>query len=226
MDKRFYILLGVAGSLALLLFFLSSRSEDKKKVVSAGESEEIPIFKNSAGYTDSMYPDAPSPFVNGEAEEEARNLWPTAIKSTKDDAHREKVREEWRDFASKFPKNIYVLNEYRAPLTEKEVAERRASLDTITSVDTYFYREVSRLRYAEPGKDPVTPKDAGVTPDQQRSFFDYKIREVESRIELIQYAREQKGLSSEQEKIADRDIAQWKKELEDLQKVSKTVPNT
>jgi Ca2+-transporting ATPase len=33
-------------------------------------------------------------------------------------------------------------------------------------------------------------------------------------------------LSSDQEKIADRDIAQWKKELEDLQKVSKTVPNT
>ncbi len=226
MDKRFFILLGVVGTLALLLFFLSSRGEEKKKAVSTGESEEVPNFKNSTGYSDSMYPDAPSPFVNGEAEEEARNLWPTAIKSTKDDAHREKVKEEWRDFASRYPKNIYVLNEYRAPLTDKDVAERRASLDTFTGVDTYFYREASRVRYAESGKDPVTPKDAGVTPDQQRAFFDYKIREVESRIELIQYAREQKGLSSDQEKIADRDIAQWKKELEDLQKVSKTVPNT
>jgi len=227
MDKKIVILLGAAGAIALLvLFFLSSGKEKTKKVAKTEESEEFLNTKNFSGYSDTMYPDAPSPFANADAEEEAKSLWPTAIKSVKDDAHREKVREEWRDFASKYPKNIYVLNEYRAPLTEKEAADRRSSLDSFTSVDTYFFRETAKLRSAEIGKDPAAaPKDAGVTSDQQRAYFDYKIKEVESRIELIQYAREQKGLSSDQDGIADRDIAQWKKELEDLQKVSKTVPN-
>jgi len=227
MDKKWLLLLGAAGTLALLvLFFLSSRKEETKKVVKAEETEEFLNTKDFSGYADTSYPDAPSPFANAEAEEEARSLWPTAIKSVKDDAHREKIREEWRDFATKYPKNIYVLNEYRAPLTEKEAADRRSSLDSFTSVDTYFFREMGKLRSAEFGKDPApTPKDAGVAPDQQRAYFDYKIKEVESRIEMIQYAREQKGLSSDQDAIADKDIAQWKKELEDLQKVSKTVPN-
>jgi len=226
MDKKLFAILGAIGVVALVLFFLFSGKDEKKKVTKAGDSEDFSIPRDFTGYGDTQYPDAPSPFNNAEAEEEARSLWPTAIKSIKDDAHREKVREEWRDFAAKYPKNIYILNEYRPPLTEKEAADRRASLDVITGVDTYFYREVSRGKFAESGKDPAIPKDAGVTPDQQRAFFDYKIKEVESRIELIQYAREQKGLSSDQEKTADRDIAQWKKELEALQKIVKSVPNT
>jgi len=226
MDKKWLFILGGGVLVLLLVVLFSFRSEDKKKQAKSKEDSDFQIAKNTTGYSDSIYPDAPSPFVNSEAEEEAQNLWPAAIKSVKDDAHREKIKEEWRDFVAKYPKNIYVLNEYRQPLTEKEAADRRILLDLVAGVDSFFSREVSRGKYAEGGKDPVVPKEAGVTPDQQKAFFDYKIREIESRIELIQYAREQKALSSDQDRIADKDIAEWKRELEDLQKVAKLVPNT
>jgi len=226
MDKKWLFIIGGGILVLLLVFFLKPGNEEKKQQAKQKEGEDFRIARDFSGYSDTTYPDAPSPFVNVEAEEEAQNLWPTAIKSVKDDAHREKVKEEWRDFVTKYPKNIYVLNEYRPPLTEKEAADRRILLDLVVGVDTYFSREVSRGKYAEGGKDPVVPKEASVTPDQQKAFFDYKIREIESRIELIQYAREQKALNTDQERIADRDIANWKKELEDLQKVAKTVPNT
>jgi hypothetical protein len=209
-NKKIWMILGAIGAVALVVLISTFVGKsDKGKKVTKKTSEEFPVFGSEKGYADSQYPDAPLPYVEDPSmEDEAVNLWPTAIKSVKDDKHREKVKEEWRDFATKYPKNIYVMNEFRPAMTEKEAKERRATMETFTGVDATYARMESKFKYSEPGseppKAPKSAKDAGVTPDEQKVYFSYRIRELESRIELMDYVKENKGLTEDQVRTAEK----------------------
>ncbi|MDX1957872.1 MAG: hypothetical protein SFU98_04825 [Leptospiraceae bacterium] len=216
-----FILALLATTIGYFLFKGKGKAPVAKKKTT--ETQEF----SSTQTKDSYYPDAPSPYLeSSDLEDEANKLWSSAIRDRKDESHREKVRAEWRDFASKYPKNFYVLNEFKAPLTEEETKERIQSLESFTAVDSFYARAVSLGKYSPVGSTPKDPKEAGVTPNEQRAFFDFKIRELESRLELMDYAKENKGLSSDQLQSAEKDIASWKKELEAIKTVAKTVPNS
>ena len=222
-----FIGLGIAV-VAAIIFLMIPGGSTKKKVTQSGGEEDFTVFSSDKGYSDSIFPDAPLPYVEEPSlESEAINLWPTAIRSVKDDDNKEKIREQWKDFAAKYPKNVYILNSYKAPLSVEDEKKVREELDTVVGVNTFFARNISASKYAgKPGEAPITPKEPSVTPDEQRKYFDYKIRELQSRIELIEYAKENKALSQDQLPQADKDIANLKKEIKSLEEVSGTIPNS
>lgn len=224
MKKNFIYILAVILVGAIATYFLFNSDDKKKKTVKNSQEEDYTV-PNDKGFKD-FYADAPNPFESQDMENEANRLWASAMKKTFDDRHREKVKEEWRNFAAKYPKNIYIPNDFRQPLTEKEIQERRQYLDNYTAAESNFNRMLGLGKYSEPGKTPSSPKEAGVTPEQQRIFFDYKIREMESRLELMEFVKEHKGLAPDQEATAEKDIKLWKKQLEELKNISKQVPNT
>lgn len=225
MDKKWIIiLLGILTIVTIGVLLFPSKKE-KQKQVSGLNKDEVPIFKDKT-YADSIYPDAPSPFTEDpKLEDEAAFLWPTALQSVKDEKHKEKVREEWKAFASMYPKNIYLLNEYKPPMSKEQEEKIIADMNTFAEVESFFARNVATSKYAAVGVEPQTSNTPGVTPQAQKVYFDYKIQELESRIQLIEYAKENKALSPEQEAMANKEIAAWKKEIEDLKAVAKTIPN-
>jgi len=228
MDRNKWILLAIIGLLVLLsIIFLLPEKTRKKYTKTGSEESDFSIFSSSQGYADTIYPEAPLPFVEEPSlEEEAIQLWPTAIRSVKDEKHKEKVREEWKDFASRYPSNIYILNEYKPALSKKEEEKAIANLETFTEVESFYARVIASSKYAETGVEPKTSNEPKISPAFQKLFFDYKIQELESRIQLMEYAKENKALSSEQETMAEKEIREWKKEIEKLKEVAKTVPNT
>lgn len=227
MNRKIWLYLGLGAAVLVAIGLLLPGKTDKKQNKSTGEREDFPVFSNPQGYSDSIYPDAPLPFVEEPAlEEEAVQLWPTAIRSVKDEKHKEKIREEWKDFAARYPTNLYVLKEFKPAMSKQEEEKALANLETFAEVDSFYARTLATAKYAEPGTEPKIGNEPKITPASQRVFFEYKIQELESRIQLIEYAKESKALSSEQESTAVKEIGNWKKEIEKLKEVAKTVPNT
>lgn len=225
MDKKWLILLLGILVLVTVGVLLFPTKKEKQKVTSHVNKDEMPVFRDK-GYFDTIYPEAPSPFTeDAKLEDEAVFLWPTALQSVKDEKHKEKVREEWKVFASLYPNNIYLLKDYKPALTKEQEEKIIAEMNTFTEVETFFARNVASNKYAAVGVEPQTSNTPGVTPQAQRVYFDYKIRELESRIQLIEFAKQNKGLTSEQEAMAEKEIAIWKKEIEQLKEVAKTIPN-
>lgn len=225
MDKKWIILLFGLAVLVTIGILLYPEKKEKQKSVSKIDKDEMPVFRDK-GYSDTIYPDAPSPFTeDAKLEDEAVFLWPSTLQSVKDEKHKEKVREEWKAFASVHPNNIYLLNEYKPALTKEQEEKIIAEMNTFTEVESFFARNVASSKYAAVGVEPQTSNTPGVTPQAQKVYFDYKIKELESRIQLIEYAKENKGLSLEQESMAEKEIAAWKKEIEKLKEVAKTIPN-
>ena len=82
-------------------------------------------------------------------------------------------------------------------------------------------------RKSEPGSAvPKAPGKADVTPEEQRIYIGFKTRELESRIQLIEYSIENSGINGDQLTIARKDISDWKKELSQLQDVERRIPNS
>ena len=52
------------------------------------------------------------------------------------------------------------------------------------------------------------------------------MRELESRIQLIEYSIENSGITGDKLSIARKDMTSWKKELSELQEVEKKIPNS
>ncbi|MCC6275925.1 MAG: hypothetical protein IT569_08710 [Leptospiraceae bacterium] len=218
-----YAAIGLAILLVAILFLFPGGKEKKKTDVSV--RDKVKISTTGVVIDDPYFPDAPHPSSEDpKLEAEAEKLWPHALKPGPTDKDREKVREEWNKFSAKYPKNIYIPNEYKAPLTEKEAAQARKELDVFTEVDASFASQIASNKYAEPGKEMKVPNEPKVTPEQQATYFSYKIRELESRIQLVEFMMESSDIDQDQSAIAKKDMATWKKELETLRKIAKEVP--
>ncbi|MBE7410610.1 MAG: hypothetical protein L6Q54_06985 [Leptospiraceae bacterium] len=218
-----YIVIGVAVLLVAILFFVPGEKEKKKTDVSV--RDKIKISTKGVVIDDPYFPDAPHPSSEDpKLEAEAERLWPHALKPGPTDKDREKIREEWNRFSAKYPKNLYIPNEYKPPQTEKEAEQIRKELDVFTEVDASFASQIAANKYAEPGSEMKTPNEPKVTPEQQATYFSYKIRELESRIQLVEFMMESGEIDQAQSNIAKNDLAVWRKELETLRKIAKQVP--
>lgn len=220
-----------------LLFSIPSRQESKKASPLKKIGDSLGFKKTSAldDYHDPFYPDAPNPFdENEELFDEVERLWPDALNSVtlwpqalypEKNKHREKVREEWIDFSNKYPENIYIPNEYKEPLTEESAAEIREELDNFTDMTARQANFSAMTKYASPGTEPPqAPSEAEVSPEVQRSYFRYKKKELESRIQLVRYMMENSYLEKDQQEIAMKDLEKWQKELNQIIEISKKVP--
>lgn len=225
MNKKFLIIGGVALAI-LALVILFKPSTGKKKTTQSNNAQESDTVSSSSGF--SNFSDAPSPSSeNSSLEAEAEKLWPHLAKQDNSAKKKEKVREEWSAFASKYPKNFYIPAEMKAPMTEAEMAEKRKEVDIVSKIESKIAVAEVSAKKSEPGSTPPkAPSKPDVTPEEQRIYIGFKTKELESRIQLIEYSIDNSGISGDQLTTARRDIAGWKKELTDLQDVEKKIPNT
>ena len=204
--KQAIILLGivaivVAGVIAILVL----GGGDDRGPLAGGEDGN-----GTEGVDENFWAEAPSPADDIEKMEEYRNLWPDIDQPPKD---REAVREQWKEFVTRYPQNIYIPNEYLAELSEAETKERRELLDTIGTIETSLASaRIAARKDQQPGagkEGPDAPTEVSVTPEQQKKYFSYKIRELESRIQLVQFTMEKGRLDADQLPDANKEIAEW-----------------
>ncbi|MCE9599931.1 MAG: hypothetical protein K8S54_18370 [Spirochaetia bacterium] len=181
-----------------------------------------PIAGGPEGQFKDLYPDAPNPMEDPELAEQIKNLWPDVTKPKPD---RDAVRREWSDFVKKYPNNIYVPDEFKSPLSESQADERRKTLDTVASVETKFGNMRAAAKSAQPGQDgPAAPAQATATPQEQTVYFDYKIQELQSRIQLVEYMLSNGEPDAEQKASAQKELLQWGRDLENYKKLKASIP--
>ncbi|PJZ65778.1 hypothetical protein CH371_12000 [Leptospira wolffii] len=217
-----WFLAGILLILSIIILFL--RTETEKGSASLGE-EATEAVQRKYGSEKIEFPDAPHPFEEDpDLEGHAKRLWPSAFREKKSKEEKEKIREEWVEFALRFPHNIYIPQEFRPPRTAEDEKKAREQLDKFSSAEAKFALSRNAGRYAQPGSVPGRPNDPNVSPEEQKAYFSYKISELESRIQLVQYAIQQGRMDASQIPQANSDISSWQKELQQLRQISESVP--
>ncbi len=168
-----------------------------------------------------LYLDAPKPDMDPE---EVLKLWPDLQNPPKYDP--DEVERQWIDFARKYPNNFYIPTKY-LNLTEEQLQERQKQLEIFTDLEARIASLKAKYKNVDTSVEgPDTPKEPTVSPEDQRQYFKYKIHELQSRIELVEYWLENQkdGLDPQQIEIANQDLSQWKKELEEYKNLLKNIP--
>ncbi|MBI37974.1 MAG: hypothetical protein CMF59_00120 [Leptospiraceae bacterium] len=217
--SRIYIIVAVVAVLLVAIIWLLSSPGDKKDDIVEGPGGTPPRESFDRDPSGVEWPDAPAPDISAE---EIRRLWPDLYLPRPD---REEVARQWKEFADKHPDNLYIPSRFQAPLSEEQEKSRRETLDLVSSVESRLAVNQANARNAEPGEDgPDAPSESPVKPEEQRQYFEYRIKELESRIQLIQYFIENGEPDKQQRDMAAEEIATWKKELEEFQEVMKQIP--
>lgn len=225
--KKKLVFATVLLALLLILFLVFWPDDLKKQTLSIGEESDAVLKTKYYSEMDPYFPDAPHPFnEDPELEDQAKKLWPEAFKPRKTPEEKEQIRKEWTDFVARYPKNLYIPAEFRPALSESEEKEARERLDAVTSMESRNAISRSLGKYAEPGNEPKAPTESSVNPKEQRAYIGYKIDELESRIQLIEYTIQQGKLNPEQIGTANQDLLVWKKELTDLRQVQSQIPGS
>jgi len=217
MNKRLAVILAaVAGVILLAVIAYLVIDRQNSPGGPSGDRENTP-FKE-------MYPDAPNPAEDPELAEQIKNLWPDVFQPKPD---RDAIRREWADFAKKYPTNIYIPDEFKTPLSDEQRDERQKVLDTVTGVDTRFAAMRAESRNAAPGQDgPDAPAQPTIPAAEQRIYFDYKIQELQSRIQLVEYMLENGNPDAEQKASAQTELKQWNAQLENYKKLKSSIPGS
>ncbi|EKP06137.1 MULTISPECIES: hypothetical protein [Leptospira] len=225
--KKEYIFIISILAAFLILFLIFWPENSKKQIVSIAEENKVILKTKYYSEMDPYYPDAPHPFnEDPDLEVQAKKLWPEAFHPKKTPEEKEQIRKEWTDFIARYPKNLYIPSEFRPPLTEVEEKKARERLDTFTDIETKNAIIYSLAKYAEPGKTPEEPSSRpNVDPKEQHAYFQYRIEELESRIQLIEYTIQEGRLESDQVETAYQDLEDWKKELSELKQVQSQIPD-
>ncbi|MCG6166319.1 hypothetical protein [Leptospira sanjuanensis] len=217
----------IALAVLLILFILFWPENQKKESLSIAEESDAVLKTKYYSEMDPYFPDAPHPFnEDPELEGQAKKLWPEAFKPRKTPEEKEQIRKEWTDFIARYPKNVYIPSEFRPALSEAEEKEARERLDTVTNMESRNAIVRSLGKYAEPGNEPKAPSESSVNPKEQLAYINYKIEELESRIQLIEYTIQQGKLNPEQIGTANQDLIVWKKELSTLRQVQSQIPGS
>ncbi|TGK28082.1 hypothetical protein EHQ12_13410 [Leptospira gomenensis] len=224
--KIFFVTLLLA--IFLMLFLLFWPEDEKKESLSMLEESETVLKTKYYSEMDPYFPDAPHPFnEDPDLEGQAKRLWPEAFKPRKTPEEKEQIRKEWTDFIARYPKNIYIPSEFKPALSESEEKEARDRLDSVSNVETKNAINRALGKYAEPGNEPKSaPSESSVNPKEQLAYINYKIEELESRIQLIEYTIQQGKLDAAQIPTANQDLAIWKKELSQLKQVQSLIPKS
>jgi len=170
--------------------------------------------------------------IEADAQSEVDRLWPHVRKGEPTEAERAKVRVEWVNFSVQHPGNVYIPNEFKPPISAAEEKAVRQQLDDTTALAAKQAAQKHLDRFAQPaagGPAELTEqqaRDSGTTPEQQRNFFNYKIKELESRIQLVEFYLNSDDLGASKKTAAKKELIVWKKELEELMRTRAQVPNS
>ncbi|EOQ87442.1 hypothetical protein LEP1GSC202_2877 [Leptospira yanagawae serovar Saopaulo str. Sao Paulo = ATCC 700523] len=225
MNKRLIGILSVCGFFLVLfcitLWKMSGTKSNENQVVTDTNFGSSEKHANSL-FDDPEFADAPNPEELELAQAEV--LWPFALE--KKPNRKEEIKEEWRDFAAKYPNNFYIPREIRTPLTENQEKEQLEMLDSFTAMDASFSASVSKEKWSDKPSAEEPNVGERPSPKVQKAYFDFKINELESRIQMVEYWLENKKPSGDVKSSAEKDLQLWKKELASLKDVRNQVPNT
>lgn len=225
MSKRFIGIISICGFFLVLfgitIWKFTSEKNKQTTVVSNSDFGSSEKHANSL-FDDPEFADAPNPEELELAQAEV--LWPFALE--KKPNRKEEIKEEWRDFAAKYPNNFYIPREIRAPMTEKQEKEQLEMLDSFTAMDATFSANQSKEKWSDKpsAEEPSTAERP--SSNTQKAYFDFKINELESRIQMVEYWLENKKPDSDVKGSAEKDLQIWKKELATLREVRSQVPNS
>ena len=204
MNKRNLIIGGLVVLVVVALgIFLLLRDPSKPGAPGGGDAGggDAPSGTEYAG--------APDPARDIEKYEQIKRLWPDLGKKG---PKKEDVIKEWREFAAKYPNNFYLPPEFKAELNEEQRKAQQKRLETFGSMDASFANFRAKAKYLKPGAKPPEFK-GDYTPEELKTYFTYRIKELESRIQLLEFAMSRKGLDPDQERPAKQELAQWNQEL-------------
>ena len=213
MNKKLLLVAGlVIAGLIILIFLLGPGQE--------GSKTDGGIDISGGTNTPADYKDAPPPTGDVEQMEQIRNLWPDAFEKKTD--KKEAVIKEWKELAAKYPKNFYIPDEFKPALSDEEKAEKIKRMNTFLAVESQSAALRAKLKYAPTGATPPAATE-GVTAEQQKVYFEYRINELESRIQLLEFAMDRQGLDKDQVASAAEDMEKWRVELKELKKVQASI---
>lgn len=158
-------------------------------------------------------------------DEEALRLWPHLRQGGPTREQQAQVQAQWVRFAQEYPDNLYIPAHLQASLTPQQAGAARQRLDNTTAVVAQQAAQSYAQRYATPNQPPPGPP-AVPDPAVQRDFLDYKIHELESRLQLVNFYLANGQPSAEKRAAAHKDIQQWNHELESLRQVRASLPSS
>ncbi len=158
-------------------------------------------------------------------DDEALRLWPHLRQGGPTREQQAQVQAQWNRFAQAYPDNLYVPAHLQASLTPEQARAARQRLDNTTAVAAQQAAQTYAQRYATPDQ-PAPAPPAMPDPAVQRDFLDYKIRELESRLQLVSFYLANGQPSAAKRAVAHKDIEQWNHELESLRQARAGLPSS
>ncbi|MCS6985763.1 MAG: hypothetical protein NZM25_11645 [Leptospiraceae bacterium] len=219
------VLFSVLTGLLLYLVYVDEGTPEKQRQIAQvlgtrGTSTGTSFFQVPRDW---LYQDAPNPDTTLESFLKSRELWPDIANKPYDEAHKEKVRREWLEFAARYPDNIFIPNEYKNLTPQQKEAIRR---DNERAIDYATRRAAleAREKYREAGQSPPDNLIVEPNPAEHRAWLNYKIRETKSVIEIIEYFLEKGNPTSEQIELGKQDLERLRKELKEYEELLAKTP--
>lgn len=240
--KRLWAAAGVVG-VAVLVAALASEEEGAATDTPAAAAPAPDVgtpgtFFGPLATVFKRQPPAP-PVPAAEAQSEVDRLWPHVRLGPPSAQERSRIRTQWVNFSAKYPDNLYVPSEFRPALNQAQHQAARQQLDDTTAMAARLAAQKHADRYATPPSvedsaqrqmgsaappSEQQARDGGVTPAQQRNFFNYRIRELESRIQLVEFYLASDDMAATKKAAATKEVTVWKKELEELTRMRAQIP--
>lgn len=213
------------GFTSILFYIIYSDDSSKEKQKQIAEVLKSTPVQNSYFQVppDWLYPEAPNPDSTLDSFLKSRELWPDIGEKPFDEAHREKIRREWLDFAARYPDNLFIPNEYKNLTPEQKEAIRKNN-ELAASYAAKQAAQMAQEKYREPGQNPPLRTEPPPNPAEHRAWLNYKIQETKSLIEIIEYFLEKGNPNPEQLAQAKEDLAKLRMELREYEKVLSQVP--
>lgn len=241
--KRWWVLGGVGAGAAVLVAVLATGDEP------ASTAAQAPVAPPQVGQAGTFFgplatrplgqPAAVPPAPGAEAQSEVDRLWPHVRLGPPSAQERSRIRAQWVRFSTNYPDNLYVPAEFRPALNEVQRQAARQQLDDTTAMAARMAAQKHADRYAQPPsvgdlaqrQTSAAPSEqqaraSGVTPAQQRNFFSYRVRELESRIQLVEFYLASDDMAATKKAAATKEVTVWKKELEELIRLRAQIPES
>lgn len=221
MKKNVVFLLALTAVVAIL--FLVFRSFDAPQPEPEGRPDDS--TNNPAGsFSDDDYDwvrneEIPPPDMD---EAQVRHLWPDVFEPAPD---REKIKRQWTAFSHLYPNNLYIPTQFLPEQSEEESKRRIETLGVVTHVQSQIAALRAATRDSEPGSEaPPAPSEPTVTPAEQRTYFNYRIRQLTSKLQLAEYYVQNNDLSAERQAQTEKEMAEWNAQVETYKKLLEKLP--
>jgi hypothetical protein len=186
-------------------------------------SEAGPLKVQSAGPTSSTQTRVVDP--NAPTEEELR-LWPHLAEKAPTLEERSRVNAQWQQFAQLYPENIFLPLSMQPKPTPEQLQVMRRRRDNADEIEAYQAAQKASVRNAPNDQTSLsseTPRPAD--PQAFQDFLHVKIQELESKVQLANFALANGQLSSDRQVVITKELQKWNLDLEEFRRLKESTPS-